>query len=99
MAAGRKWRAAIEDADIVEAKKSTLKDVHPIGVFAVDPPGEIQQQLLENSFQKDSVANSTPLLLDLVNAPRCPGVNWWIHVAEGPLVSRQLTVRMHVPFA
>src|SRR5678815_2640344 len=99
MAAGRQWRASIKDADVVEPEEAALKDVHPVGVFAIDPPSEIQQQLLEDSLEEDSVACSTPLLLDLVNAPRRPGVNRWINVAEGPLISRQLTVRMHVPLA
>src|ERR1051325_2973603 len=99
MPASRERSTAIENADVVEAQKAALKDVHPVGVFAIDPPGEIQQQLLEDPLKKDCVANSTSLLLDLVNSPRGPGVNWWIHIAKRPLVSRQLTVRMHVPFA
>src|SRR5690242_17917644 len=99
MAAGGQWCTAIEHADIIETEKAALKNVHAIGIFAIDPPGEIQQQLLKDALEKDSVADTTSLLLDLVNAPRSPGVNRRIHIAKRPLVCRQLPVRMHVPFA
>src|SRR5215813_11639004 len=99
MSAGRQWRTAIENTDVVETEKAALKNVHPVSIFAIDPPGEIQQQLLENPLQEDCVTGSTSLLLDLVNAPRSPRVNRRIHIAERPLVSRQLAVRVHVPFA
>src|ERR1044072_132782 len=99
MAAGRQWRAPIKDADVVETEEAALKDIHSIGILAIDPPREIQQQLLEDSLEKDCVAHSTSLFLDLINAPRCPRVNRRIHVAERPFVSRQLAVRMHVPLA
>src|ERR1041385_5537054 len=99
MATGRQWGATIENTDVIETKKPTLKNVHPIGVFAIDPPGEIQKQLLEDPLKEDCVADSTSLLLDLVNAPCSPGVNWWIYIAKCPLIRRQLAVRVHVPFA
>src|ERR1051325_153467 len=99
MAAGRERCTTIENTDVIQTKKATLKDVHAIGIFTIDPPGEIQQQLLKNALEKDCIADSTSLLLDLVNAPRGPGVNWRIHIAKRPLVCRQLAVRMHVPFA
>src|ERR1041385_5975972 len=93
MTAGRQGSTAIENSDVIQTKKPTLEDVHAIGVFAIDPPGEIQKQLLKNALEKDSIAHSTSLLLDLVNAPRGPGVNRRIHIAKRPLISRQLTVR------
>src|SRR5690242_19182007 len=99
MAARRQRRAAIKDADVVETEEAALKDVHPVGVLAIDPPGEIQQQLLKDALEKNRVANTAALLLDLVNAPRRPRMDRRIDVAKRPLVSGQLTVRMHVPFA
>src|ERR1043165_3946705 len=99
MAAGRKRCTTIENTDVIETEKPTLKDVHPVSIFAIDPPGEIQQQLLKNALEKNCIADSAALLLDLVNAPRGPGVNWRIHIAKRPLVCRQLAVRVHVPFA
>src|SRR5262249_12299857 len=38
-------------------------------------------------------------LFDLVHAPGRPGVDRWVDVAEGPLVGRQLAVRVHIPLA
>jgi hypothetical protein len=99
MAAGRQRRAAIENADVVETEKASLEDVHSIGVFAIDPPRKIQQQLLKHAFEENRVADATTLLLNLIDAPRGPRVNRRIHIAKGPLISRQLAVRMHVPLA
>src|SRR4030095_7092948 len=42
IAAGRKRRAAIEDTDVVEAEKSTFKNVTPIAVLAIYPPRKIE---------------------------------------------------------
>src|SRR5712692_866239 len=56
MATGGKRRAAIEDADIVEAEKATLEDVHTFGVFAVHPPGKVEHEFLEYAFEKCSIA-------------------------------------------
>src|ERR1700750_378408 len=66
MPASWQWSTTIENADVVETQKATLKDIHPVGVFAVDPPRKIQQQLLEHTFKKNSVANAAAFLLDLV---------------------------------
>ena len=52
MAAGRQRGAAVEDADIVQAEKPALKDVLALGVFAIDPPGKIQQQLMKHALEK-----------------------------------------------
>ena len=42
----------IEDADVVHAEKSALKYILAGDVFAIDPPGEVQQQLLEDSLDE-----------------------------------------------
>ena len=70
-----------------------------LGVFAIHPPGEIEQKLLEDPLEKFSIASALALLFDFVNAPGRPGVHRRIDVAERPLVGRHLAVRMHVPFA
>ena len=44
--------AAIEDADVVEAEKAALENVVAFGVFAVHPPGEVQQQLVEDALEE-----------------------------------------------
>ena len=99
VAASGKRRAAVEDADVVESEKSALKHIAALGVLAVHPPGEVQQQLVENALQESAIAHAAALLLDLVDAQRRPGVHRRIDVAERPLVGRHLPVGMHVPFA
>ena len=92
-------RAPIEDADVVEPEKSALKDVVPLFVFAVHPPGEIEHQLVEDPFEERAIADPAALLLNLVDAQRRPCVHRWIHVAESPFVGGNLPVGVHVPFA
>src|SRR5207249_1927278 len=47
VAAGWEGLAAIEDADVVEAEEAAGEDVVALAVFAIDPPGEVQEQLVE----------------------------------------------------
>src|SRR5882762_10916297 len=56
IAAGRQRRAAVEKTDIVEAEKPALKDVVSFDVLAVDPPGEVEHQFVEDTFEKGPVA-------------------------------------------
>ena len=72
MPAGGQRRAAVEDADVVEAEEPALKDVAALGVFAVHPPGEVQQQLVKDALEELAVADAAALLFDLVNAPARP---------------------------
>jgi hypothetical protein len=46
------WIGPIEDTDIIQAKEATMKQVVTLGVLAVDPPGEIEEQLLEYALQE-----------------------------------------------
>ena len=97
--AGRRARA-VEDPDIVEPEKATLEDVATRRVLAVHPPGEIDQELVEDAFEEGEIAAPpAPIAVDLEHAKRRPGVHRRIGVAEFPFVGRQLAVRMHVPFA
>src|SRR5215831_14739081 len=66
VASGRKGRAAVEYADVVEAEEAALEDVHSFGVLSVDPPREIQHQLLEDALEEGAVSLAAPLLFDLV---------------------------------
>ena len=65
--------AAVEHADVVQAQEAALEDVVALGVLAVDPPGEVEQQLVEDALQEGAVARAALLLLDLVDAPGRPG--------------------------
>src|SRR5262249_26209620 len=89
----------IENTDIVEPQKAALENIHTFRIFAVYPPGEIEQQLLKDLCQEGSIRSAADSSLDLVNSPGRPRVNRRVDVTERPLVGRQLTVRMHVPFA
>ena len=97
--ADRELRAAIEDADVVETEEASLKDVVPREVLAVDPPGEVQQELVEDLLEEHRIDAAAVALLDLVDAPGRPRVHGRVDVAECPFVSGDLAVRMHVPFA
>src|SRR3989440_6901231 len=98
MPAGRQLAAAVEHPDVVEPEEATLEHVAALRILAVDPPGEVQHQLVEHALQECQVAVAPALLaVDLEHAPRGPGMHWWIDVPEGPLVSGYLAVRMHVP--
>ena len=49
---------AVEDADVVEAEEAALEDVAPLGVLAVDPPGEVEQQLVEDALEEGAVGRA-----------------------------------------
>ena len=87
-AAGRQRCAAVEHADVVEAEEAALEHVAPGRVLAVDPPGEVHEQLLERALQPGDVALAALLELGLVDEQRRPGVHRRVHVAEVPLVGR-----------
>src|SRR5262249_48516935 len=99
MATGGKRCGTVEDSDVVEAEKATLKDIGAVGILAIDPPSKFQQQLVKNFFEEGTIGNTADAALNFIDAPGGPGVHRRIHVTEGPLVRGQLAVRMHVPFA
>ena len=76
-----------------------MKNIHALGVFAVHPPGEVEQKFVEDTFEKLPIGFAAHALFDLVDAPRRPGMHRRIYVTESPFVRRQLPVRMHVPLA
>ena len=81
-------------------EEAALEDVAAVGVLAVDPPGEVEQQLVEDALEERAGRRVAALLaVDLEDAPGRPGVHRRVDVAEGPLVGRQLAVRVHVPLA
>jgi len=41
----------IEHADVVEAEEAAFEDVVALFVLAVDPPGEIQKELVEDALE------------------------------------------------
>src|SRR5271166_3020897 len=98
VATSGQWCTTVENADVVEAQESALEDIHALGIFTVHPPGEVEHELVEDTLQECPVTLALAFFVDLVNAPRSPRVNWRVYIAERPLVSRDLSVGMHVPF-
>ena len=87
MDAGGQWGAAIESGDVIEAEKAAFEDVAIFGIFAVDPPGEIQEQLVEDALEEFAIALvAVHAAVDLINAPGSPSVDRRVHIAEGPFV-------------
>ena len=99
MAPGGERRRAVKDSDVVQAQEPSLKDIRAVGVLAVHPPCEIQEQLVKDLFEETTIGHAAHAPLDFVDTPRGPGVNRRVDVAEGPFVRGQLAVGVHVPFA
>ena len=97
-AARGQLRAAVEDADVVEAQKAAGEDVAPRWILAVDPPVEVQHQSLKRAFQESQV-RPAQLPLIPVQVERGPGVHRRIDVAEVPLVGGNLPARVEVQAA
>jgi hypothetical protein len=90
----------VEHADIVEAEEAALEDVQALRVLAVHPPGEVQQQFVEDALQEIEVARAAVLFAVILEHPHGrPGVHGRIDVAERPFVGRQFAVRIHQPHA
>ncbi len=71
----------------------------PVAVFAVDPPGEVEQELVKDALQERAVGPAGDALLDLIDTPGRPGMHRWVDIAERPLVGGQLAIGVHVPLA
>ena len=50
--------AAIDDGDVVEAEEPALEDVQTVAIHLVDPPREIDEQLVEAALEKCAVGAS-----------------------------------------
>src|SRR5689334_16428610 len=68
---GWEWSAAVEHTNVIQAQKAALKDIQTFGVFAVDPPGEVQHQFVKHTLQEAVVSCAVLLLVNFVNAPGC----------------------------
>src|ERR1700688_889258 len=82
VATGGQRSAAVKYANVVQAQKAALKDVLALRVLAIDPPGEIEEQLVEDALQEHAIRIASLLPVDFVNLPRRPGDNWWIDIVK-----------------
>src|SRR6516162_7899596 len=97
--ARRQWLGAGEDGDVVEAEKAALEDIMPVPVLAIDPPGIVQQQLLEHPVQEMKVSGAALYPLSAKDLERGRRVDRRIYVAESPFISRDLAIWMQIPLA
>src|SRR3974390_986966 len=51
----RRRVGAVDRADVVQAEEPALEDVLVAGVLAVDPPGEVDQELVEDPAEEVDV--------------------------------------------
>ena len=96
VAAGGERRAAVEDADVVEAQEPALESVVAGAVLAVHPPGEVQNELVEGALEPVDVPLAAAHALQGVREDGGPGVHGRIDVAEVPLVGGDLPAGMQV---
>ena len=97
-AVGQVRIAAVEYANVIHAEEAALEYTIAVFIFLVHPPGEVEQQLVKDLFQKLAIAHGIfHERLRFVYAPRSPRVHGRIDIAERPLVSRHLPVGVHVP--
>ena len=68
-------------------------------VLAVDPPGEVQQQLLKAGLEPVPVSLAVFHLFQAVGEDGGPGMHRRVDVAEVPLVGGNLAVGVHVALA
>jgi hypothetical protein len=81
------WLGTVEQTDIIESQETTLKDVLAIGIFAIDPPGEVEQKLLENSLKEIEILASVQLSFNLEGSESSPGMDGRIDITKVPFVS------------
>ena len=86
---------AVDRPDVVEAEEPALEDVRAVGVLAVHPPGEVDEQLVEDAAQERDVAAA----VDREHLERRPGLHRRVHVVERPLVGGERPVRVLEPLA
>src|SRR5271168_1533439 len=48
----------VEKSDIVKTQETALKYISSVMVLAIDPPGEVQHQLMKDALQKRPVADA-----------------------------------------
>ena len=64
----------VEQTDVVQAEEAALEDVVALEVLAVDPPGEVDDQLVEGPFQEQRCP--APSLGPAVTFCRCARPSW-----------------------
>src|SRR4029079_18932795 len=84
---------AVDWADVVQTEKAALEQVVPLAVLSVNPPGEVDQQLVEDPADEIDI----PAAVDCEYLQGRPRLHWRVDIAESPLVRRQRPIRMLEP--
>src|SRR2546422_925690 len=79
---------------VVEEFVAAVPQVNPVTADVADGGGDV-----EDVLEKRQIGLACLLAIYLKHAPSRPGVHRRIHVAELPLISGKLAVRVHVPLA
>src|SRR5215475_1147509 len=90
---------AIKSADVVHPKKAALEEVLAQSVLSINPPCEVQKHLLKDPLHECVVSYPGALALDIEDCPRSQRQDRRVNIVEIPLVSRDLSVGVHVPFS
>ena len=85
----------IEGTDVVQSQETAAKEVVAFRILAVEPPREIQQQLLEYSLKEFVIRGA----VNYKDSDRCQSMDRRIDVIETPFVRRKRAVRMKKPFS
>ena len=96
--AGRQRLRAVKHPDVVQPQKTAAEDMPPAGIFAVHPPGEIEQEFLKHPPQPYPIPGAS-FGRHFIHPPTRPRMHRRIHVGEIPLIRRHLPVRVHIPLA
>src|SRR6185437_2123856 len=80
VAAAGQRHGAVEDTNVVKAKKAAFKNVHAERVFAIHPPGEIEKELLKHALEKRAVQFPANAPFNFINAPRRPRMHGRIRI-------------------
>src|SRR5208337_388256 len=86
--------ATVHNGDVVQTEKSAFEDVVALAINAVDPPREIDQQLVECLLQEFHIALAGLRSVDFVHPPTRPSVHRRIQVGKLPLVGGNLAIGM-----
>src|SRR3972149_5030207 len=98
MATRRQFPAPVKNANIIQPEEPALEDIVPLGVLSVNPPGEIEQELVENPFQEGYIARPSELPFDLKDLYGRPRMHRRVDITEVPFIGRKLAVPMDIPF-
>ena len=86
-AASRQGLRSVEKTDVIETEEAALEHILALSILAVYPPGEVQEQLLEDSLKEVKVLTAVQFTLDFESSEGCPSMDGRVDVAKVPLVS------------